>query len=205
MSKRKFYVVLKGENPGIYTDWETCKKNIHGFKGSIYKSFENEEEAKLFFKEGSERVELNSEIRTDYALYVDGSYKESLGEYSYGFVLVDVKKNQALYEQYGKGDDLEARELRNVAGEMKGAMEAIRYIASKEIDEITLCYDYSGIEMWATKTWKRNNFFTESYSSYMEKMMTKIKINFYKIKGHSDDQWNDRADILAKKALGIEQ
>ena len=32
----------------------------------------------------------------------------------------------------------------------------------------------------------------------------KIKINFVKVKGHSNDKYNDKADLLAKKACGIE-
>ncbi len=46
MAKQKYYVVWKGNKPGIYTSWDDCKKQIAGFKGAVYKSFKHEIEAK---------------------------------------------------------------------------------------------------------------------------------------------------------------
>lgn len=45
MTKPKFYVVWHGVEPGIYTDWDTCKQQINGVKGAVYKSFSTREEA----------------------------------------------------------------------------------------------------------------------------------------------------------------
>lgn len=45
MAKKKFYVVWKGVNPGVYTSWTDCQLQIQGYKGAIYKSFDTEEEA----------------------------------------------------------------------------------------------------------------------------------------------------------------
>ncbi len=38
--KQKFYTVWKGVKPGVYSNWDECKKNIQGYEGAIYKSFE---------------------------------------------------------------------------------------------------------------------------------------------------------------------
>ena len=35
----KYYVVWVGRKPGIYTEWEECKEQVHKFKGARYKSF----------------------------------------------------------------------------------------------------------------------------------------------------------------------
>ena len=43
--------------------------------------------------------------------------------------------------------------------------------------------------------------FTQDYHSQIQAMKKKIDINFIKVKGHSGDRFNDRADYLAKKAL----
>lgn len=37
--KKKYYVVWKGMNPGIYESWDECKRQIQGFEGAVYKSF----------------------------------------------------------------------------------------------------------------------------------------------------------------------
>ena len=45
MSKKKFYVVWSGLNPGIYHSWDDCQAQIKGVKGAVYKSFSSKEEA----------------------------------------------------------------------------------------------------------------------------------------------------------------
>ena len=39
MAKKKFYVVWKGREPGIYTDWAGCKAQVDGFREAEYKAF----------------------------------------------------------------------------------------------------------------------------------------------------------------------
>jgi len=44
-SKPKWYVVLKGRTPGIYSLWEDAKAQIFEFTGAVYKSFEDKKTA----------------------------------------------------------------------------------------------------------------------------------------------------------------
>lgn len=46
----KFYVVWNGRKPGIYTSWEECKEQVHGFSGASFKSFADYESAIAAFK-----------------------------------------------------------------------------------------------------------------------------------------------------------
>ena len=41
----KYYAVQKGRIPGIYTSWPECEKQVKGFTGAVYKSFNNEIDA----------------------------------------------------------------------------------------------------------------------------------------------------------------
>ena len=49
MAKKKWYVVWKGIEPGIYESWVDCKRQVDGFENALYKSFESSEEAKEAF------------------------------------------------------------------------------------------------------------------------------------------------------------
>lgn len=49
MAKKKFYVVWKGKQPGIYHSWKDCKAMIDGYKNAQYKSFPDFESAKRAF------------------------------------------------------------------------------------------------------------------------------------------------------------
>lgn len=45
VKKKKFYVVWKGVNPGVYASWEECKAQVKNFPNAVYKSFNTEAEA----------------------------------------------------------------------------------------------------------------------------------------------------------------
>ena len=55
MAKNKFYVVWQGRNPGIYSSWEACEKEISGFNGAKYKGFPNRLTAETAFREGPDK------------------------------------------------------------------------------------------------------------------------------------------------------
>ena len=204
---KKYYAIAKGKSgiPKIVETWTECQKEVIGCKGAKYKSFASKEEAEKFISihenGGSfEEVKGNEEVKDDLIyIYVDGSFMVSKENYSYGFLV--VKNDEILYEDNGVGYDKEAIALRNVSGEVEGAMKAIEYAIENGYKDIVLCYDYQGIESWALGTWKRNNRITQKYNEFMQEKFKLIKVRFKKIKGHSGNKFNDRADILAKKAL----
>ncbi len=204
----KYYAVYKGKSgaPKIFTSWEECKKEVIGFKGAIYKSFTTEKDAINFIALNSEgkTAEMSEELIEDEEglfIYVDGSFSVDKGNYSYG--LVAVKDGEIIYKDKGKGFDKEAVSLRNVSGEVLGAKMAVEYAIENGFKEITIAYDYQGVESWALGTWKRNNRITVEYNEFMQSKMNEVKIRFKKIKGHSGHKYNDLADKLAKEALGI--
>lgn len=53
--KPKFYVVWKGVKPGIYTNWDECKANVHGFLGAVYKSFDSLKQANEAYASGEQK------------------------------------------------------------------------------------------------------------------------------------------------------
>lgn len=50
--KNKFYVVWKGRTPGIYDNWEVCKKEVEGFQGALYKGFPDRASAEAAYAKG---------------------------------------------------------------------------------------------------------------------------------------------------------
>lgn len=132
--------------------------------------------------------------------YVDGSYRDDTKQYGYGVYLVDGKQEVELYDC---GCDADMASIRNVAGEIEAAIVAVNYAIKHKYESITLNYDYMGIERWATGAWRRNNYWTIAYHEFMNKAMMTINVTFNKIKSHSNNIGNDRADALARKAIGV--
>ncbi|MCD7862264.1 MAG: RNase H [Lachnospiraceae bacterium] len=131
--------------------------------------------------------------------YVDGSYNEALLKYAFGCVLLTPEGETI--ERSGSGSSADSLAIRNVAGEMLGAMYAARYACVKGYRELEIRYDYEGIEKWVTGAWKAKKELTQKYAAYMRSREQYISIRFTKVKAHSGDTYNDRADALAKEAL----
>lgn len=93
--------------------------------------------------------------------------------------------------------------MRNVAGEIEGAKRAIKYCLDNNASSLSIYYDYEGIEKWCNGTWAAKKEGTKAYKRYYDEAVKSIEINFVKVKGHSGDKYNDLADELAKRALGI--
>lgn len=55
MPRNNFYVVWIGKTPGIYNNWEKCKKQVDGIEGAKYKGFPTEELAKAAFHDNFEK------------------------------------------------------------------------------------------------------------------------------------------------------
>lgn len=204
---KKYYAVKVGKSVGIYNNWEDCKKQVTGFSGAIYKSFPTLEEAKNYLNNGNIENEVNSfsleDISEDEIVaYVDGSYKKDTLEYGYGVVLI-LKYD--IIELFGKGEDPEVAKSRNVTGELFGSIRAISEAIKLKKKKITVFYDYQGISSWANGEWKCNLPLTIGYRDKIKEFRKEIEILFVKVKAHSNDKYNDLADYLAKKSLGIEK
>ena len=86
--------------------------------------------------------------------FTDGSFNPYTKVYGYGgFLCV----NNIEYVLQGKGNDLEMASMRNVAGEILGAMAAVEKAEELGLSQLIIYYDYSGIEAWATGEWQAKN------------------------------------------------
>ena len=193
----KFYAVKKGKKTGIFSTWDECKEQVTGFKGAVYKSFKTLSEAEAFLERNEEKIENIEEVDGVYA-YIDGSFDRINGIYGSGVVIVDGDKKHE-YKHAGNREDY--AQLHNVAGELEAAKFVMWYAVDKKIKEITLFYDYQGIEAWAVGDWKANLPYTQDYVKFYNKVKSVVKVNFVKVKAHTGVELNEVVDKLAKDAI----
>lgn len=212
MAKNNYYAVRVGKTPGIYKTWEECKAQVIGYKGAIYKGFAEKQDAEDFLRGGlsasstdaasdnDENPQVEPSV-SEITAYVDGSF--SSGK-SFGCGCIILKDGEIIAEISKAYEDEELATMRNVAGEIKASELAMLYALDNGYTSLSIYHDYQGIASWCLGEWKTNKAGTIAYKQFYDDIKDKLKVHFIKVKGHSGDEYNEIADRLAKKALGIE-
>ena len=199
----KYYAVQRGRSTGVFFTWAECQKQVTGFPGAVFKSFPTMEEAEAFAKGGSAPIDKENLFEKEpnaLIAYVDGSYHNGTGEFSYGMVLIHGSVEQTFCQKF---TDTDLATMRNVAGEIKGAEAAMRYAVEQGFGKLYIFHDYEGIAKWCQGAWKTNKEGTKAYKAYFDSIQDKLEVVFVKVAAHTGDKYNEMADQLAKSALGI--
>ncbi len=196
----KYYAVRKGRHPGVYTSWDACSAEVNGFSGAEYKSFRTRTEAMAFVR-GDEEPAAFPEDELIAEAWVDGSFNPADEIYGWGAYICCGGET---FELSGTGWEPEMASMRNVAGEITASEETIRWAIARGIRTVVIYHDYEGIARWCTGEWKTNKEGTIRYKAFYESVKDRLNIQFVKVKGHSGNAGNDRADKIAKIAAGVE-
>lgn len=205
----KYYAVRKGFKTGIFTTWDECQSYVHGFSNAEFKSFSSESEAREYLNNDVTSYHEKSSKKSSAAVlkniaYVDGSFDGYSKTYGFGgFIIYEENGKKCVRVVQGAGNNPEMSKMRNVAGEISGAMRIVEEAIYLGLEEITLYYDYAGIENWVTGIWSCNKYETYEYSRFMHESSKQIRIHFHKVEGHSGDTGNDIVDTIAKEQSGV--
>ena len=198
MAKKKYYAVKNGRETGVFDSWAECEKQVKGFKNALYESFYTLDEANSYL---GIAIEKNLPPDGTVYAYVDGSYNVSTDIYGYGIVL--ILPDGEVEEINGNGKNSDVSSMRNVAGELKGAFLSMQYAVNNGYKALTIFHDYEGIAKWALHEWKANLKETMAYRDFCDSISKIISLNFVKVAAHTGIKYNELADKLAKKAIGI--
>ncbi|RSL32519.1 ribonuclease H [Salibacterium salarium] len=189
--KKKYYVVWKGRQTGIYDNWADCEKQVKGYAGASFKSFKTKEEATNALENGETSAVSNSE--TERSSYIENSVSVDVGSHGNpGFVEykgVYTKNGEVLFSHPGiqKGT--------NNLGEFLAIVHALQYLTEKKSD-IPVYSDSDTAIIWVKKG-KANSSLkrteeTEEIWSLVEKAEKWLKHN----------SWNNRILKWNTKAWG---
>ena len=156
MAKNKFYVVWQGRNPGIYSSWEACEKEISGFNGAKYKSFPNRLTAETAFKEGPDKywgkevtplIDLSTakEQPMSPIIAVDAACAGNPGKMEYQGVFVDFATQPATRQQLFKSPVFE--QGTNNIGEFLAVVHALA-LEKKNGWKLPIYSDSVNAQLW---------------------------------------------------------
>lgn len=140
MAKKKFYVVWEGHKKGVFTSWDTCKKQIDNFKGAQYKSFASKIEAEQAFKgkyedykgKDTKKVLLSVSALKKYgkpifpSLSVDAACAGNPGKMEYRGVDSETKRQLFIQGPFEKGT--------NNIGEFLALVHGLGYLKQKNLN-----------------------------------------------------------------------
>lgn len=201
----KFYAIKNGYNYNtnkpvvneIVRDWPTCSSMVKGVKNAQYKSFKTLEEANIYLGIGEKKEDENfSGLRA----YVDGSFNITSEKFSYGVVI--IKEGIVIHAESGVSEDDSQKNLRQIAGELKGAERALEYACNNSEKSLKIYHDYMGVRNHATGEWQRKEISSQKYYEKMNRLKNEngIDLSFAKVDSHTGDMFNEVADELAKSA-----
>ena len=230
MAKSKFYVVWQGRQTGIFTDWETCRKQVQGVTGARYKSFTSRNEAEAAFKSGSaatnnttakskKTANTNSpktwsaaEIKTlefDTLIYTDGGCEPNPGEAGSGMAIYrDGKIDElwyGLYNPEGTNNTAELNALYQALVQAESELSNNRSVA-------ILCdskYSIQCVTQWAVnwekKGWTRPGGEIKNLDLikelYAQYQSIKDKVEVLHVNGHVGVEGNELADRMSILAI----
>ncbi|MBX9809655.1 ribonuclease H family protein [Candidatus Gracilibacteria bacterium] len=140
MPKQKYYAVWAGRTPGIFENWEECKKSVEGFVGAQYKSFASHEECKVALRRSSSDYIGNTQKSTEptpsdikkygtpiqKSISVDGAWNTVTGWCEYQGVMTDTEEKIFSGGPYADGTN-------NIV-EFLGIIHALRYCQENNLD-----------------------------------------------------------------------
>lgn len=135
-------------------------------------------------------------------LYTDGSCRDTDNGPRVGWAWVAVDFTDLPFEK-GVGT-VENATSRNVSGEIQAVMNGLDYLDEQGIRNVTVYHDYYGISKWITGEWEAKIPLTKQYKRFVNHLQKGgMDIRFRHIKAHSEDNWNEYVDRLAKEAIGL--
>ncbi|MDR2567957.1 MAG: ribonuclease H family protein [Mycoplasmataceae bacterium] len=197
---KKYYAVKVGKKTGVFFDeWANVLELVKSYPNAVYKGFNKKEEADEWFNATENKVLKNKDDAVE--IYCDGSFfKEQPEEVGYGVIV--IKEGKIISRFGGKKKNL--YEGNNVAGEIFGVLEAIKYCLRKNYLSVVIYHDYAGLKEWVIGNWKTSTKLSTFYVQEYKKLLAsnpELQVVFEKVKGHSDNKYNDLADKYAKNAL----
>jgi ribonuclease HI len=135
-----------------------------------------------------------------YCAYIDGSFNQDNQSYGSGIVLI---KSPDVIEQYSfVGKEERYVESRNVAGEVFALIRLLEILKKNNQSKAVVYFDYIGIENWYNNKWQTKSNIA-LYLLSVKQNYRNLELVFKKVLAHSNDKYNDLADKLAKRAVGI--
>lgn len=225
---KKFYVVWRGRETGIFTDWPSCQRSVDKFPDARFKSFPSRAEAEAAFNAGApgravrktkpsaggapaKKAATMSKPTGDFQLqiYCDGGCEPNPGEAGSGMAVYrDGKLSELWYGLYNPQGTNNTAELNALYQSLLVAAQGVEQGLKVQV----LCdsmYALNCISKWAAgwkaKGWKRPGGEIKNLEIIQQAyaLFTTIegKFSLVHVKAHVGTEGNELADRMSILAV----
>ncbi|MFC3025292.1 viroplasmin family protein [Vibrio zhugei] len=230
---KKYYVVWKGRQHGIYTTWEQCKQQVDGFTGAKFKSYPSLAEAEAAF--GAQPAPVRRTAATtkpptkaksaaltqaqieampfDIKIFSDGGCEPNPGKAGTGLAVYEHNQLSelwfGLFQTYGTNNTAELHGLHHalLMAQDKlslGQSVAIFCDSKYSIDCIT-----QWAPGWEKKGWKKSGGEIKNLEiiqpAYRLYQALASRITIHHVNGHVDIEGNELADRMSIVAIDTQE
>jgi ribonuclease HI len=207
MSKKKFYVVWKGKEPGIYKSWNECLTQVNGFKNAMYKAYDSEELAKHAFTQKPEKMVYGAAIKkvtvkADHypiqdSIVVDAAWNSVQKDMEYQGIFYKTGKRIFHNGPLPNGT--------NNIGEFLAIVHALGYCKKHQLPEMPIYSDSRNAIGWVKAKKCKTNLEESNSTKHIFDLIKRaenwLEINLYKnpvIKWETDSWGENPADFGRK-------
>ena len=134
-------------------------------------------------------------------IYCDGACSGNPGPGGWGVVFIE--NHQVIKKIYGYEKDTTNNKM-----ELTAAIQALKYVQnSNAVLEVFTDSKYlkqgitEWIKNWKLSNWKKGRIKNRDLWESLDKLNSQLKVNWYRVKAHSGNEYNEMADTLAKYAI----
>ena len=216
-SGKRYYAVVRGRRPGIYTSWEGpsgARDQVQGFAGAVFKGFSSRSEAEQFF--GSAPVQerhtrpfgRKPEHRhkppqgDEIHIYTDGGCIDNPGPGGWAAVILEGDTRTEISGGY--------RFTTNNRMELQACIQAMKSLTKGAKAEIFTDSQYvaNAVEKgwalgWRSRNWMRDKTHRAENADLWAELLGLLEsheVSFHWVRGHAGNPENERCDELARMA-----
>jgi ribonuclease HI len=222
---KKYYVVWAGRQTGIFTDWATTQRHVHGFPAARFKSFESRVEAEAAFKSGAppaagRRSAPSVAVKASAAralpvdtqgvqIYCDGACEPNPGHAGSGIVVYrDGQLTElwyGLYNPNGTNNTAELNALHHALLMAESNIETGQSVRILSDSSYAINCISKWAEGWKAKGWRKSGGEIKNLSIIQDAhaVYTRIadEIELTHVSAHVGTEGNELADRMAMYAV----